>query len=450
MKRGFIKLIVTALVFSLLMPIQAIADDGGGEVLFDIQDEVWDSKVEANKERLSQEDVGVDHRIGVILGPADYDIDKEVFTIKAGTQGQLGCGVSRWHASFEVAAESLQSIVGQIEGTLQGALMEMPLLVTCYLSPTVCSYIKHFKHVMNQIVKFRSGQCQAITSLVDKKLQDWHAEQYQKCINSKKELGLSGPTDCGSMDIFEFVPQQDREPDGTYNITKTGLKHWFQAQGETDSEAVRKAEEYSAFLPTLIIGSGGWHSGEDNGGQNAESKDVRKKTYALYEEHHQKALECVQNIIDSAKASEDGTVTQDAILECDAAYMVMTPSQLAAIYNQLGEIYFENFMKRMAHHMAKQRTRNDLEKIIQATRGAMSKERLDSVIKQMMLAISNLEGLKKSYGSSQFDLKDAAQKELAEAVKKAEAEAKSKLTRDMVNFASGSMRGKSDGGFVTK
>jgi len=322
----------------------------------------------------------------------------------------------------------------------------MPLLITCYLSPTLCSYIKHFKHILNQIVKFRSGQCQAITSLVDKKLQDYHTSKQQQCMNDKGNT-LSAMEECREMDIFEFLPEQDREEDGSYNITKSGLKHWFQAQGESEDDAKEKAEEYGAFLPTLIIGGDGGNA--DWKGQKSDPKDVRKHTYALYEEHHKEALECVQSIVDSAK-SNDGIPSKDSIMSCDAAYMVMTPSQLAAIYNQLGPIYFENFMKRMAQHMARQRTRNDLEKVIHATYGALSKERVDSVVKSLTAGLGALESLKNSYGGSQFDLQDVAQRELAKAVKKAEEEAGAKLNKEMVNFAAESTMGRSGGGFITK
>jgi hypothetical protein len=442
------RLIVVALILSMVLPfpmMAAAAEENESGLVFDINDEVWDKMVEANKERLSNEQEGVDSRVGVILGPAAYDIDKNVFTLKAGTSGQLGCGGSNWEGAFE-AAFDVEGIISGFESTAAGMVTQMPLLILCHYAPTICSYVKHFKHILNQVIKFKSSQCQAITSLVDKKLQDYHLAKQQQCINDHGNT-LNAMEECKEKDLFEFLPEQDREEDGSYNITKASLKNWFLAQGETEDDAKAKAEEYGAFLPTLIIGGDGGNS--DWKGQKADPKDVRKNAYALYEEHHKKSLECVQAIIDSAK-SNDGMPTKDSIMACDTAYMVMTPSQLAAIYNQLGEVYFKSFMERMAQHMARQRTRNDLEKIITATYGSLSKERVESVIQQTMRSLKALEGLKNSYGASQFDLQDVAQKELAEAVKKAEDEARSKLTKGMIDFAAGGLKGRSEGGFITK
>ena len=105
-------------------------------------------------------------------------------------QGQFGgpCG------SFDFAGsltDAFQEIPTLMEGLIQQLVSNMPMLVLCYTSPTLCDLSKHFQALVNAVIQARFAQCQAIQNAMAYGGLRLRGGQISQCLEDEVSAGRS-------------------------------------------------------------------------------------------------------------------------------------------------------------------------------------------------------------------------------------------------------------------
>ena len=77
------------------------------------------------------------------------------------TDARIGgtCGAFDFGASVQQAFEDIPAL---FEALGEALLANMPMLVLCYTSPTLCDLYKHFQSLVNAVIQARYAQCQGL------------------------------------------------------------------------------------------------------------------------------------------------------------------------------------------------------------------------------------------------------------------------------------------------
>jgi hypothetical protein len=101
-----------------------------------------------------------------------------------------GCSVdfvSEFKAMFDAQAWETY-----FEGLIGAAISSAPLVLLCYVSPTLCDAYKHFKHLSSQILSLRSAECRAVEQAAMDTGTKMRRTQESRCIEERLADGLTG------------------------------------------------------------------------------------------------------------------------------------------------------------------------------------------------------------------------------------------------------------------
>lgn len=155
----------------------------------------------------------------------------------SGSTGK-GCGID-FAAEFE-ALFDVNALESYFKGLASSAISAAPLVLMCYLSPTLCDAYKHFKSMASGLLQARAAECQAVEAAA----LDYGARMAKKrelqCIEEKTAAGVPryvAQDDCravGSTELvaFDFGKVSD------INIVDDGLK---QVGADEDTQRFAKA-----------------------------------------------------------------------------------------------------------------------------------------------------------------------------------------------------------------
>lgn len=106
--------------------------------------------------------------------------------------GRQGCGGFNWISNFKSTFNS-EALESYVKGLVSNALSSAPLVLMCYVSPTLCDAYKHFKAITNMVMQARLGQCQSIenAAMTFGKYQHLKKEGQVLCLEEKQKEGKS-------------------------------------------------------------------------------------------------------------------------------------------------------------------------------------------------------------------------------------------------------------------
>lgn len=138
------------------------------------------------------------------LKPADHlfaptaqkgDIFQGMTEVGVAAQLTIGqdCGRINVDATFNsmlkiFSKKNLESLAQGLLKSVRSGLGAMPLLTTCYMSPTMCSVLKHTQVSVDALSKLRLDQCQIIDKYVDSRTEDYYRAR-QTC--ARQEIDSS-------------------------------------------------------------------------------------------------------------------------------------------------------------------------------------------------------------------------------------------------------------------
>ncbi|MGE3540226.1 MAG: hypothetical protein AB7N91_22655 [Candidatus Tectimicrobiota bacterium] len=155
--------------------------------------------------------------------------------------------------AFDFAA-SLQQAFGEIpalfEGLIQAILANMPMLILCYASPTLCDLAKHFQSLVNTVIQARYAQCQSIQTAMAAAGLKLRGGQAAQCLEDAQQAGTSLHT---ALQRCLGSVQQLRSPLGNRTGRVELVKETLQAAG-ADATTVALARN---LLGEVTLTAGG-------------------------------------------------------------------------------------------------------------------------------------------------------------------------------------------------
>src|SRR5688572_24371508 len=135
-------------------------------------------------------DLGRADSAGVLLrGGAGLDtgLAPQTTTLLRGSASIGGtCGSFDFVASLEQAFDELPEI---FEGLLGQVLEGLPMLVLCYVSPTVCDIAKHWQALVNAALQARYAQCQQVQTAMAYAGLRLRGGQTSQCLENEANAG---------------------------------------------------------------------------------------------------------------------------------------------------------------------------------------------------------------------------------------------------------------------
>lgn len=104
------------------------------------------------------------------------------------TQANVGgtCGAFDFAGSLRQAFEEIPAL---FESLLQAVLANMPMLILCYASPTLCDLAKHFQALVNAVIQARYAQCQSIQTAMAAAGLKLRGGQTAQCLEDAQQAG---------------------------------------------------------------------------------------------------------------------------------------------------------------------------------------------------------------------------------------------------------------------
>src|SRR5713101_5609949 len=105
-------------------------------------------------------------------------------------QGSFGgqCGAFSFATSLKDAFLELPDL---LESLAQEVLNNVPMLVLCYSSPTICDLTKHLQSIANVLIQARFAQCQAVQSAAQYGGLRLHGGAISQCLSDEVDAGHS-------------------------------------------------------------------------------------------------------------------------------------------------------------------------------------------------------------------------------------------------------------------
>src|SRR5256712_9041330 len=280
-RRPFIVLIVAAVVALVL--VNAVSRAGAVDL--------WDQTV-TNSTPQSQFQLyegtgqsGLNYRGGAGLPlPAPSGGGGTVGAISGSTG--TGCGID--FAAEIKALFDVNALESYFRGLASSAISAAPLVLMCYVSPTLCDAYKHFKSMASGLLQARAAECQAVEAAA----LDYGSRMAKKpelqCIQEKTAAG--GPRsvaqdDCravGSTELvgFDFGKVSD------INIVDDGLKQ------------VGAADDTQRFANSILgdVGFRGSSSGRRHDFKKLQPEGLEQEWGRLYQDYAQQLTALVDQV----------------------------------------------------------------------------------------------------------------------------------------------------------
>jgi len=165
------------------------------------------------------------------------------------TQVNVGgsCGAFDFAGSLQQAFDEIPAL---FESLLQSILANMPMLVLCYASPTLCDLAKHFQALVNAVIQARYAQCQTIQTAMAAAGLKLRGGQTAQCLEDEQQAGT--PLNTALQRCLGTV-QQLRSPLGGRSGQVELVKETLQAAG-ADATTVALARN---LLGEVTLTAGG-------------------------------------------------------------------------------------------------------------------------------------------------------------------------------------------------
>jgi hypothetical protein len=106
------------------------------------------------------------------------------------TQAQIGgsCGAFDFYTSLRQTFEEIPEL---FETAGEALLAQMPMLILCYASPTLCDLYKHFQALVNATLQARYAQCQEIQHAMMAAGLRLRGGESARCLEEQEQQGAS-------------------------------------------------------------------------------------------------------------------------------------------------------------------------------------------------------------------------------------------------------------------
>jgi hypothetical protein len=106
------------------------------------------------------------------------------------TEARIGgtCGAFDFAASVEQAFEEIPEL---FEALGEALLANMPMLILCYVSPTLCDLYKHFQALVNAVIQARYAQCQDLQNAMAAVGLTLRGGEASRCLETHQQQGSS-------------------------------------------------------------------------------------------------------------------------------------------------------------------------------------------------------------------------------------------------------------------
>lgn len=165
------------------------------------------------------------------------------------TQVNVGgsCGAFDFAGSLQQAFDEIPAL---FEGLIEAALANMPMLILCYASPTLCDLAKHFQALVNTVIQARYAQCQSIQTAMAAAGLKLRGGQTAQCLEDAQQAGAPLHT---ALERCLSTVQQLRSPLGHRATQVELVKETLQAAG-ADATTVALARH---LLGEVTLSAGG-------------------------------------------------------------------------------------------------------------------------------------------------------------------------------------------------
>jgi hypothetical protein len=96
------------------------------------------------------------------------------------------CGAFDFTGSLRQAFDEIPTL---FENLVRVLLSNMPMLILCYASPTLCDLAKHFQALVNVVLQARYGQCQTIQTAMAAAGLKLRGGQAAQCLEDEQQAG---------------------------------------------------------------------------------------------------------------------------------------------------------------------------------------------------------------------------------------------------------------------
>jgi hypothetical protein len=98
------------------------------------------------------------------------------------------CGAFDFAASVQQAFEEIPEL---FEALGEALLANMPMLILCYVSPTLCDLYKHFQALVNTVIQARYAQCQELQNAAAAAGLMLRGGEASRCLEEQQQEGTS-------------------------------------------------------------------------------------------------------------------------------------------------------------------------------------------------------------------------------------------------------------------
>ncbi len=174
-------------------------------------------------------DIGQQDTVGITLrGGSNLQggVSGQTVTVLR-TRGSVGgtCGAFDFAASIQQAFEEIPALLEQLGEAL---LANMPMLILCYASPTLCDLYKHFQALVNATIQARYAQCEQMQQAAAALGLRLRGGEIAQCLEAEQEKGTSLTV---AMDRCLGEVRDVRSPDGSRKTEVHLIEETLQAAG---------------------------------------------------------------------------------------------------------------------------------------------------------------------------------------------------------------------------
>jgi|Deesub1362A_J573_1020465.scaffolds.fasta_scaffold00455_2 hypothetical protein len=417
-------------VLFLLHTTALATETSPSEALGRIPDRVWEDMVRANVERIESGEAEslrpeLHRRIGLVLGAPAPQGEYRIVDLKVSESHGLGCAGGTLFGELRAMLD-LQNLAHALEGLITGLVSEAPLLLLCYYSPTMCSYVKHVRNMLNMGLQIRMGQCAALNRFVDQRIKDFQAKQLDECVK------LRGNTTQAMAECREELASNPLlglplDENGEFRLGERFLTHVFTAEGMDEGEAKEKARTLTAIFGDVVF------TAREGGARKSTGGSLRRNVSDLYRAAYLDYRRAVEEVLASARAG-GGRPSPEAVEGLVSSVVYVTPAEVAQVYRWLGEEAARGMLMRLAEIDARLRIRSMLVEALDTYSKALEKTQVQSNRDSLRRIIEQLRSLQAEYGATPADLRREANRMVASLVAEANARAGQDASKDAVQW----------------
>lgn len=394
--------LAAVLTLTIFAPAALADDPSAGDLFGRVPDDVWKEAVRANiqnNDRNSSLTPEVRRRFGYVMGNGQLNRSFTVVQLSTGLN-KNGCSASDLFGELN-SMLNLQNAANGLEALVVGLVSEAPLLLICYYSPTICSYVKHARNMMNAGARIRAGQCEAVNKFVDKRSSDFYHERLQTCMQSYGDSGPDALESCKQSVHENPLADLPLNLSGDYKVVQDNVSKYFQSAGDDPGTAQNKAQMLSSVFGDVVFSSG------DGGKRSTPPAKVRQAIHSIYFDTYKDYRDKADAILDSASGNQ-GSPSQSNLDDLTTMYTAVQADEVAAIYNWLGPEAARAYLYKQAELAARIKTLSMLHESRDLYRKANDNTKVQSNKDSLAVILAQIQDAMKEYGGSESVLAEKA------------------------------------------